>query len=140
MEWLLRTESACAPSLWGTSMTTNALPSFAELRQRIDQFSADRDWGKFHTPKNLSMALAIEASELMEIFQWRDGSEDFASITREKKDAVAQEAADVFIYLMRFCSVTGIDILAATEAKLKLNDMKYPAELVRGKSDKYSDY
>ncbi|WNL46458.1 MazG-like family protein [Dyella sp. BiH032] len=86
------------------------------------------------------MALAIEASELMEIFQWRDGSEDFASIPQEKKDAVTQEAADVFIYLMRFCSVTGIDILAATDEKLKLNDAKYPAELVRGKSDKYSDY
>jgi NTP pyrophosphatase (non-canonical NTP hydrolase) len=123
-------------------MTANASPSYslAELRQRIDQFSADRDWGKFHTPKNLSMALAIEASELMEVFQWREGDEDFAAIPEEKKAAIAQEVADVFIYLMRFCSVTGIDPLAAAEEKLKLNEAKYPAELVRGKSDKYSDY
>jgi NTP pyrophosphatase (non-canonical NTP hydrolase) len=123
-------------------MTANVSPScsLAELRQRIDQFSADRDWGKFHTPKNLSMALAIEASELMEVFQWREGDEDFAAIPEEKKAAIAQEVADVFIYLMRFCSVTGIDPLAAAEEKLKVNEAKYPAELVRGKSDKYSDY
>jgi dCTP diphosphatase len=111
-----------------------------DLRHRIDTFSKERDWGKYHTPKNLSMAMSIEASELMEIFQWQDGSEDFKTISEQKKTAVEHEVADVLIYLMRFCSVTGIDPLVAVEEKLKLNAAKYPASLVHGKSDKYTEY
>ncbi|VVN66798.1 hypothetical protein PS726_00145 [Pseudomonas fluorescens] len=112
----------------------------ASLRLEIDRFSEVRDWGQFHTPKNLSMAMSVEASELMEIFQWQVGNEDYASLSESKKEAVAHEVADVFIYLMRFCSVTGIDPLKAAQEKLKLNDAKYPAGVVKGKSDKYSDY
>lgn len=112
----------------------------AALRLEIDRFSEVRDWGQFHTPKNLSMALSVEASELMELFQWQVGNEDFALLADSKKEAVAHEVADVFIYLMRFCSVTGIDPLKAAEEKLKLNDAKYPAAVVKGKSDKYSEY
>ncbi|MNQ88421.1 hypothetical protein D3C85_1036810 [compost metagenome] len=112
----------------------------AALRLEIDRFSEVRDWRQFHTPKNLSMAMSVEASELMEIFQWQVGNEDFASLSESKKEAVAHEVADVFIYLMRFCSVTGIDPLKAAQEKLKLNDAKYPAGVVKGKSDKYSDY
>lgn len=123
-------------------MTTSNTPAdkLTALRHQIDQFSEVRDWGKYHTPKNLTMALSVEASELMEIFQWQDGAEGFAALSDAKKEAVAHEVADVFIYLMRFCSVTGIDPLQATEAKLKLNDAKYPASVVKGKSEKYSDY
>ncbi|PRP70874.1 hypothetical protein BUE93_09440 [Chromobacterium amazonense] len=113
---------------------------FIQLRHKIDQFSDERDWGKFHTPKNLSMALTIEASELMELFQWQDGSEGFDSLTDMKKQAVEHEVADIFIYLMRFCSVTGIDPINAAEAKMKLNSEKYPSELVKGKSNKYTEY
>lgn len=120
--------------------SSTSTDQLAALRERIDQFSEIRDWGKYHTPKNLSMAMSIEASELMEIFQWQDGSEGYAALSDSKKEAVAHEVADVFIYLMRFCSVTGIDPLSAAEEKLKLNDTKYPANMVRGKSDKYSDY
>ena len=112
----------------------------AALRLEIDRFSEVRDWGQFHTPKNLSMALSVEASELMELFQWQVGNEDFARLADSKKEAIAHEVADVFIYLMRFCSVTGIDPLKAAEEKLKLNDAKYPAAVVKGKSDKYSEY
>lgn len=110
------------------------------LRKKIDAFSQARDWGQFHTPKNLSMAMSVEVAELMEHFQWQEGSESFASMPDKKKEAVAHEVADVFIYLMRFCSVTGIDPLEAVEAKLILNDAKYPADVVRGRSEKYSDY
>lgn len=111
-----------------------------ELRKKIDQFSEARDWGKYHTPKNLSMAMSVEVAELLELFQWQDGSEGFDGLTDSKKEAVAHEVADVFIYLMRFCSVTGIDPIKAAEDKLKLNDAKYPAEVVKGKSNKYTDY
>ena len=113
---------------------------FTALRGEIDRFSEVRNWGQYHTPKNLSMAMSVEVSELMEIFQWQDGTEGFAALSDQKKEAVAHEVADVFIYLMRFCSVTGIDPLKAAEEKLKLNDLKYPADVVKGRSDKYSDY
>ena len=123
-------------------MTTPITSSdqLAKLRLEIDRFSEVRDWGQFHTPKNLSMALSVEASELMELFQWQVGNEDFSRLSESKKEAVSHEVADVFIYLMRFCSVTGIDPLIAAEEKLKLNDAKYPADVVKGKSDKYSEY
>lgn len=122
------------------SEPTKATDLLDRLRHKIDQFSQERDWGKFHSPKNLSMAMSIEAAELMEIFQWQDGSEDYATLSAEKKTAVEHEIADVFIYLMRFCSVTGIDPLAAAEEKLELNASKYPSALVRGKSMKYTEY
>ena len=112
----------------------------AALRLEIERFSEVRDWGQFHTPKNLSMALSVEASELMELFQWQVGNEDFALLADSKKEAVPHEDADEFINLMRFCSVTGIDPIKASEEKLKLNDAKYPAAVVKGKSDKYSEY
>lgn len=123
-------------------MSSSITPTdqLAALRLEIDRFSEVRDWRQFHTPKNLSMAMSVEASELMEIFQWQVGNEDFSSLSDSKKEAVAHEVADVFIYLMRFCSVTGIDPLKAAQEKLKLNDAKYPAGVVKGKSDKYSDY
>lgn len=123
-------------------MSSSITPTdqLAALRLEIDRFSEVRDWGQFHTPKNLSMAMSVEASELMEIFQWQVGNEDFASLSESKKEAVAHEVADVFIYLMRFCSVTGIDPLKAAQEKLKLNDAKYPAGVVKGNSNKYSDY
>lgn len=122
------------------SNSPSPIDRLAELRQKIDQFSEARDWGQYHTPKNLSMAMSVEVSELMEIFQWQDSTECYAALSEKKKEAVVHEVADVFIYLMRFCSVTGIDPLAAAEAKLKLNDAKYPVNVVKGKSEKYSDY
>lgn len=119
---------------------TARLNQLSALQQKVDQFAKERDWEKFHTPKNLSMALAVEASELMEIFQWRDGQESVSSLPEKTREAISHEVADVFIYLLRLCSVTGIDLLAAAEEKLAQNAQKYPADLVRGKSKKYSEY
>lgn len=110
------------------------------LQQKVDEFSLQRDWEKFHTPKNLTMALTIEAAELMEIFQWQEGADGIAGLSDKKRLAVEHEVADIFIYLLRFCSVSGIDLLKAAEDKLKLNAEKYPAELVKGKSKKYTEY
>lgn len=119
---------------------TTSTDRLAVLRQRIDEFSRQRDWEKFHTPKNLTMALTVEAAELMEIFQWEAGPDASVEMPEKRRIAVEHEVADVFIYLMRFCSVTGIDPLTAAEQKLKLNAEKYPADLVKGKSNKYTDY
>lgn len=110
------------------------------LQQKVDDFSRQRDWEKFHTPKNLTMALTVEAAELMEIFQWQENAKDMAEFSDKKRQAVEHEVADIFIYLLRFCSVSGIDLLRAAEDKLKLNAEKYPAELVKGKSEKYTEY
>lgn len=114
--------------------------SLDDLRAKVDQFSADRDWGQFHTPKNLATALSVEVAELLEHFQWQRGDEAFADLPEAKRAAVAHELADVFVYLLRFCSVTGIDPIAAAEEKLALNAEKYPADRVRGQSAKYTEY
>lgn len=113
--------------------------SLEVLQDLVNKFSDDREWGKFHTPKNLSMALSVEASELMEIFQWQDGSEGMSGLPKVKQLAVADEVADVFVYLLRFCSVTGIDLLGATHRKLELNAQKYPVDLAKGSSKKYDE-
>ena len=111
-----------------------------DLRQQIDAFSTARDWEQFHTPKNLTMALSAEVGELLEHFQWLDGTESFQSLPETKQVAIAHEVADVFVYLLRFCSVTGIDPIRAAREKLQLNAEKYPVDLVRGSSKKYSEY
>ena len=110
-----------------------------ELKLQIDRFSADRDWGQFHTPKNLAMALSVEAAELLEIFQWEDGSSGMTGFSTSKREAVENEVADVFVYLLRFCSVASIDLLAATNRKLQENAKKYPVELSKGSSKKYDE-
>jgi dCTP diphosphatase len=86
------------------------------------------------------MALTVEAAELMEIFQWQDNQEGISGLSEKQRQAVEHEIADIFIYVLRFCSVTGIDLIAATEDKLKHNADKYPADIVRGRTDKYTEY
>lgn len=121
-------------------MNMEANDRLTRLKQNIDQFSRDRDWEKFHTPKNLSMALSIEAAELMEIFQWLDSEDGLSGLSKKKREAVEHEVADVFIYLLRFCSVTDIDLFEAAEKKLQLNAEKYPIDIVKGKPNKYTEY
>lgn len=113
---------------------------FEELMQDIDEFCIQRDWQKFHTLKNLSMALSVEAAELLEIYQWDLVDNSIEPLSEKKRSATMNEVADIFIYLSRFCSVSGIDLKEAVEKKLRINGEKYPAELVRGSSKKYTDY
>jgi dCTP diphosphatase len=113
--------------------------SIAALQQQLKDFAAARDWDQFHSPKNLSMALAVEAAELVEEFQWL--SEDASrQLTGERRERVRLEAADVFIYLLRLADKLGIDLLAAAADKMELNERKYPAERVRGDARKYTEY
>ena len=108
-------------------------PNLAELASELREFAKDRDWEQFHSPKNLSMALAVEAAELMEIFQWRSGDEDLAS---EELASAGAEVADILIYLTRFADVAGINLTAAVTEKLIDNGRRYPADEVRGSSAK----
>ncbi|HEY8518719.1 MAG TPA: nucleotide pyrophosphohydrolase [Gammaproteobacteria bacterium] len=109
------------------------------LRWRLAEFAAARDWEQFHSPKNLSMALAAEAGELLEEFQWLT-EEQSANLDEARLARVRLEAADVLIYLVRLADRLGIDLLAAAQEKIALNERKYPADKVRGDARKYTEY
>ena len=111
------------------------------LNDEIEKIVCDRDWDQFHSVKNLSMALNVEASELMEIFQWMS-EEDSNQIQKDAKkfEALQDEVADVFVYLMRIISKTNIDLEKAVLGKLQKNIAKYPVESAKGNSKKYNEF
>ena len=109
------------------------------LQQRLAAFAVARDWEKFHSPKNLAMALSVEAAELVEEFQWLTEKQSF-DLDAERRERVRLELADVFIYLLRISDKLGVDLLRAADDKIALNEQKYPAERVRGDSRKYTQY
>lgn len=113
--------------------------SLKQLRQRINQFVAERDWGQFHSPKNLAMAMIVEAAEVVEHFQWMN-AEDSLQLSEAQQREVGHELADTFVYLLRIAEVCGIDLLAATHAKIDLNALKYPVEQCKGSNAKYTAY
>ncbi|GAA2083401.1 nucleotide pyrophosphohydrolase [Streptomyces albiaxialis] len=98
-----------------------------QLQRRLVEFAAARDWGQYHTPKNLSAALSVEAGELVEIFQWLTPEESVGAMgDAETADRIEDEVADVLAYLLQFCEVLGIDALAALEAKIERNEKRFP--------------
>ena len=109
------------------------------LRDRLRTFVAERDWDKFHSPKNLAMALSVEAAELMEHFQWLTEDES-RRLAPAKLAEVRDEMADVLVYLVRLADKLDVDLLAAAAQKIDKNALKYPADKVRGSMKKYSDY
>jgi NTP pyrophosphatase (non-canonical NTP hydrolase) len=119
---------------------TDAKTTVAELRARVLAFVHERDWEQFHSPKNLSMALAAESGELMEHFLWSDSPASQAVAQDPKKrPAIEAEIADVVIYALEFANICGIDLAAAIETKMAANAKKYPIEKARGRSDKYTE-
>lgn len=110
--------------------------SMTSLRDEIRSFARARDWEQFHTPKNLAMALSVEAAELLEPFQWLT-PEQSQGLNDEIRAEVAQEIADVLIYLTRLADVLGIDPLQAAFDKIAVNARKYPVEKSRGHNTKY---
>lgn len=109
---------------------------FDELAARLAEFAHERDWDQFHSPKNLAMALAGEAGELLEHFQWLTEAQS-RELNGETRDAVALELADVLLYLVRLADQLGIDLDAAARRKIELNAQKYPADAFRGSARKY---
>ena len=108
---------------------TRPLIEVSRLETTLQSFADARDWQKFHTPKNLLLALTGEVGELVEIFQWlTDEQSNSVAETAQTAQAVRDELADVFIYLVRLSSVLGVDLNAAIEAKLVKNAQKYPAQ------------
>jgi NTP pyrophosphatase (non-canonical NTP hydrolase) len=105
------------------------------LRARLRRFAEARDWRQFHAPKNLAMALAAEAGEVLEHFQWLTAAESDA-LTAAQREAVALELADVLLYLVQLADRLDIDLAAAANRKIELNESRYPAEQVRGSAAK----
>lgn len=110
----------------------------ASLTQALRQFAREREWDQFNAPKNLACALAVEASELLEHFQWLT-EEQSRSLPADKVHAISLEAADVFLYLLTIADKLGIDLVAAAREKMSINAQKYPVELARGTSKKYTE-
>ncbi|HHK5433916.1 nucleotide pyrophosphohydrolase [Pseudomonas aeruginosa] len=115
------------------------LVDVSQLAEALEHFADDRNWAQFHSPKNLAMALSGEVGELTEIFQWmsEDASKE-AARNPETAQSVKDELADVLMYLVRLASVLGVDLNAAAQQKLQINNEKYPVEKARNTSKKYN--
>ncbi|HAZ14459.1 MAG: nucleotide pyrophosphohydrolase [Bdellovibrionales bacterium GWA2_49_15] len=116
----------------------------AEWKSTLTAFAKERDWEKFHTPKNLATALSVEASELLELFQWLT-AEESTLLPQKNKDEklrknIEREMADVLVYLLRLATVLEVDLSKALQEKMAENAKKYPADKVKGLSKKYDQY
>ncbi|MBA3752066.1 nucleotide pyrophosphohydrolase [Candidatus Dependentiae bacterium] len=116
---------------------TDTLTTLEDLKKRMLSFADERDWGQFHTPKNLTMALATEAAELMEFFIWLDPQESVKELETHR-ESIEHEIADVLAYVVALCGRYNIDISKAFERKMELNALKYPIEKAKGKHTKYT--
>ncbi len=110
--------------------------SIKELQLRISKFCDDRDWNQFHSPKSLAMSISIEAAELLENFQW---SKDDEPLSTTNKESISEEIADVLIYAIRLCEVLEVDPIEISNRKIDKNAIKYPIDLSKGNSEKYTD-
>jgi NTP pyrophosphatase (non-canonical NTP hydrolase) len=109
-----------------------------KIQDRLAKFARDRNWEKFHNPKNLAMALSVECSELVEIFQWLDNKQSSDVMQTNEAEHVQEEMADIMIYLIRLADKLDVDLLPTVERKMKLNAVKYPIEKSKGIADKYN--
>ncbi len=116
------------------------MPSIEELTEMAVAFRDARNWEQFHTTKNLLISLNLEAAELLELIQWKDDEtvEQKATIP-EFKEQLAEECADIFLYLLLICRKSGINLAEAAEMKLKRNSEKYPLEKAYGSAKKYTE-
>jgi NTP pyrophosphatase (non-canonical NTP hydrolase) len=109
------------------------------LQLKLRDFANERDWGQFHSPKNLACALSVEAAELLEHFQWQT-DEQSRGMSEEKKLAISEEVADVFLYLVNLADKLDIDLIKAANRKIQINASKYPVEMARGSMKKYTEF
>lgn len=114
-------------------------PALDDLTQRLRDFASERDWDRFHSPKNLAMALTGEAGELAAEFQWLTEAQS-QDPEPERRQRIQEEAADVLLYLLRLADRLDIDLIQAAHQKIDLNAQRYPAHQVRGSAKKYNEY
>lgn len=117
-------------------------PDLEDLTRRLIEFRDERDWRQFHSLKNLIMSAAMESAEIMELTQWKDDEavERAAQGDTAFRAALAEECADVFLYLLLICERAGIDLTEAAAAKIDLNARKYPVEKAKGNAKKYTEF
>ena len=108
------------------------------IQEKLRKFSQDRDWDQFHSPKNLAMAMSVEVAELLEIFQWSNDGGMEKIEDKETRKQIEEEIADIFNYLVKFVDLMDLDLEELSLEKIKKNDMKYPVDKFKGKSDKYN--
>ncbi len=113
--------------------------SLQSLQEKINHFAVERDWELFHSPKNLSMALIAETAELVEHFQWLTEQQS-RQLDSKQLSAVRLELADIFIYLLRLASQLQVDLIAAAEDKIVINEQRYPVEKARGNARRAAEY
>ena len=113
--------------------------NLTEVRDYLRNFAKVREWEQFHSPKNISMALAVEAAELLEHFQWLTEDQS-KNLTPDQLAPIADEIADVQLYLVRLADILNVDLFTAMQNKTRKNEEKYPVELVRGSAQKYTAY
>ena len=112
--------------------------SLSDLQRQIRQFCDNRDWDQFHNPKDLAISLSLEAAEVLEHFQWKT-AEEMALHIVDQKEAVGEELADVFYWLLLLANKLDVDLVEAFEAKMKKNEAKYPVEKAKGSHKKYTE-
>ncbi len=117
---------------------TDKTTTLAELKEKVALFMGEREWGQFHSPKNMSMAIATEAAELMEIFRWLTEAQSWDALKTNKKE-IEHEIADVAMAIIEFCNQANIDLTTALIEKLDLAAKKYPIEKAKGNCAKYTD-
>lgn len=118
----------------------NDVDSLASIMQRLDSFVSKRDWNQFHSIKNIVASVAIEAAELTETVQWTNPSVEEAKSDQDLLENISHEAADVMMYCLRLCSILDLDPVQIMNDKFEINRVKYPADVVRGSSAKYTAY
>ncbi|MEC7985929.1 MAG: nucleotide pyrophosphohydrolase [Myxococcota bacterium] len=118
---------------------TDAETTIAAIQKELKGFNEERDWDQYHSPRNLAMALSVEASELLELYLWSTDNGPQPPVS-SRLSKVEDEAADVLICLLNFCRHAQIDLAAAVETKMRKNAEKYPVEQVRGRMEKHSEY
>ena len=116
----------------------DATTTLADIRARLRAFNGARDWARYHSPRNLAMAVSVEAGELLELYLWSADAGPQPPV-EARAPRVAEEAADVMISLLNFCEAAGIDLSAAVEAKMARNAAKYPVEAARGRMEKWDE-
>ena len=126
--------------MWPMNAFSDSATTVSQLKERVLAFARERDWEQFHAPKNLSMALAAEAGELMEHFLWATPEESRAvALDPARRAKIAEELADVVIYALEFANATSLDLAAAIDSKIEANARKYPVEKAKGRSAKYTE-
>lgn len=114
--------------------------SLANIMQRLDSFVIERDWNQFHSIKNIVASVMIEAAELTETVQWSNPSVEEVISNQELLQNISHETADVMMYCLRLCSILNLDPVQIMNDKFEINRLKYPADIVRGSSAKYTAY